>query len=104
MARKGGAVNFFAGIYPSGELRIDPNLIHYGEIALTGSHDYGPADFAAALRMLEHGMVRVGPLATHHYALGEIAVAFATARDQRGLKSIIHPGETEAGSDERAGS
>jgi L-iditol 2-dehydrogenase len=103
MARKGGAVNFFAGIYPPGELCIDPNLIHYGEIALTGSHDYGPAEFAAALRMLEYGIVRVGPLATHHYPLGDIATAYATARDQRGLKSIIHPGETEAGSDERAG-
>jgi L-iditol 2-dehydrogenase len=103
MARKGGAVNFFAGIYPPGELRIDPNLIHYAEIALTGSHDYRPAEFAAALRMLEHGMVRAGPLATHHYSLADIAVAFATAHDQRGLKSIVHPGETEAGSDKHAG-
>jgi L-iditol 2-dehydrogenase len=97
MARKGGTVNFFAGFYPPGELRIDPNLIHYGEISLTGSHNYGPAEFAAALRMLEQGIVRTGPLATHHFPLSQIATAFATARDQRGLKSIIQPDDTEAG-------
>jgi L-iditol 2-dehydrogenase len=96
MTRKGGTVCFFAGFYPPGELRIDPNLIHYSEISLTGSHNYGPAEFAAALRMLEQGIVRAGPLATHRFPLSQIATAFETARDQRGLKSIIQPDDTEA--------
>jgi L-iditol 2-dehydrogenase len=91
MARKGGYVNLFAGIYPPSELRIDPNVLHYGEISLTGSHDYAPAEFAEALRLLEYGMVKAGPLITHHFPLLKIADAFATSRDQRGLKSIVHP-------------
>jgi L-iditol 2-dehydrogenase len=91
MARKGGFVNLFAGIYPPSELRIDPNVLHYGEISLTGSHDYAPAEFAEALRLLEYGMVKAGPLITHHFPLLKIADAFATSRDQRGLKSIVHP-------------
>jgi L-iditol 2-dehydrogenase len=100
MARKGGFVNLFAGIYPPSELRIDPNVLHYGEISLTGSHDYAPAEFAQALRLLEYRMVRAAPLITHHYPLPEIADAFATARDQRGLKSIVHPGEAGEGAGE----
>jgi L-iditol 2-dehydrogenase len=97
MARKGGFVNLFAGIYPPTELRIDPNRLHYDEISLTGSHDYGPSEFTEALRLLEHGMIRVTPLMTHRYPLVEIAAAFATARDQAGLKSVIHPGQPEDG-------
>ena len=95
MARKGGVVNLFAGIYPQTELRLDPNLIHYREVILTGSHDYGPAEFAAALRLIEHKIVRVAPLVTHRYPLGDIAAAFETTHDQSGLKSIIHPDDNE---------
>ncbi len=95
MARKGGVVNLFAGIYPATELRLDPNLVHYSEISLTGSHDYAPAEFALALRLIEHGIVKVAPLVSNRYPLSDIAIAFETARDQRALKSIIHPHDTE---------
>lgn len=93
MTRKGGVVNLFAGIYPQAELRLDPNLIHYGEVTLTGSHDYGPAEFTAALRLIEHRIVSVAPLVTHRYPLDDIAAAFENTHDQRGLKSIVHPDE-----------
>ncbi len=96
MARKGGVVNVFAGIYPSAELRLDPNVIHYKEISLTGSHDYGPAEFVSALRLIEHRTVAVAPLVSHRFPLNEIADAFRTTREQRGLKSIIQPQATEA--------
>ena len=91
MVRKGGVVNVFAGIYPSAELRLDPNVIHYGEISLTGSHDYGPAEFASALRLIEHGIIAVAPLVSHRFPLDEIVHAFTATSEQHGLKSIIQP-------------
>jgi L-iditol 2-dehydrogenase len=91
MACKGGAVNLFAGFHPPTTLNLDPNLIHYNQVTLTGSHDYGPGEFATALRLLENGTVCVEPMVTGHYALHDIRLAFEATDTHQGLKSIVHP-------------
>ncbi|MET0133567.1 MAG: zinc-binding dehydrogenase [Kibdelosporangium sp.] len=89
MAARNGTVNLFAGTHPKGTFELDPDIPHYDQISLTGSHDFAPADFTAALRLLQFGMVDTGPLVTHRFGLEDVRAAFETTRAQTGLKSII---------------
>ena len=50
-------------------------------------------DLPRAIRLVESGGVRLGPLVTGRYALAEWPEAFAALQDQRGLKVIVNPGE-----------
>jgi L-iditol 2-dehydrogenase len=84
-----GTVNFFAGTYPPTTLAIDPNLIHYKQIRLTGSHDYTPFHFETALRFIEDGTVRVAPLISHTLPLAQVKEGFDIVAERQGLKVMI---------------
>ena len=84
-----GTVNFFAGTYPPATIEIDPNLIHYKQIRLTGSHDYTPHHFETALRFIQVGTVRVAPLISHELSLTQIAEGFDVVAGRVGLKVMI---------------
>jgi L-iditol 2-dehydrogenase len=86
-----GWVNIFAGTYPPAEISIDPNVIHYRQLRVTGSHDFTPHHFTTALRLIQFGIVRVAPLISHHFALAAVGDAFETTATRAGLKSMVHP-------------
>jgi len=86
-----GNVNLFAGSYPPPQLSLDPNLIHYQELTLTGSHHFTPFTFQRALKLLEHGLVQVKPLITHRLPLEQTQEGFDIVAGQRGLKVVIFP-------------
>lgn len=90
MAAINGWVNAFAGTYPAAEMQLDPNIIHYRQIRFTGSHDFTPHHFTTALKLIEHGIVRVTPLISHRFALDDVREAFETTANRRGLKSMVH--------------
>ena len=90
MAAINGWVNAFAGTYPPVEMPVDPNLIHYRQIRFTGSHDFTPHHFTTALKLIQHGIVRVVPLISHRFPLEEIRTAFETTANRGGLKSMVH--------------
>jgi L-iditol 2-dehydrogenase len=90
-------VNFFAGTYPPTSLDIDPNLIHYRQLRLTGSHDFTPLHFETALRFIEIGTVRVAPLISHELPLGRVKEGFDIVAGQRGLKVVVTMDGTSAG-------
>jgi len=89
MAGLCATVNFFAGTYPPATLALDPNLIHYKQIRLTGSHDYSPLDFQNALRLIELGLVKVAPLLSHELSLARVKEGFDIVARQEGLKVCI---------------
>ena len=89
MAGIGGGVNFFAGVYPPVTLDLDPNLIHYKQIRLTGSHDYSPFHFQTALRFIEMKTVEVVPLVSHRFPLEQVQEGFDIVAGQEGLKVMI---------------
>ena len=60
---------------------VSINVLLYGFI--------GP--FAAALRLLEMGLVDVAPLVTAHYRLAEAQEAFQHAARPGTLKVLVHP-------------
>lgn len=91
MAAINGWVNMFAGTYPPVEIPSDPNLIHYKQLRVTGSHDYTPHHFTTALRLIQFGIVRVAPLISHRWELDAVREAFETTAGRSGLKSIVLP-------------
>lgn len=98
MAAIGGEVNLFAGTYPPAEVLFDPNLVHYRQLRVTGSHDYTPHHFTAALRLIAFGIVRVAPLISHRFSLDKIERAFETSSGRSGLKAMVLPdGATSSG-------
>jgi L-iditol 2-dehydrogenase len=88
-----GTVNYFAGTYPPTTLEIDPNYLHYKQVRLTGSHDYTPHHFWTALRFIETGTVRVGPLISHELPLERVKEGFDIVAGRQGLKVMITMGE-----------
>lgn len=89
MAGINGTVNFFAGTYPPAKMDLDPNLIHYKQLIVTGSHDFTPHDFTMALKLIEHGIIKVEPLISNTLSLEHIAEGLDIVAETRGLKVVI---------------
>ncbi len=82
-------VNFFAGTYPPAKMELDPNLIHYKQIYLTGSHDFTPHNFTTALKIIDHNIVKVKPLISHVLPLENIKEGLDTVEGQKGFKVVV---------------
>jgi L-iditol 2-dehydrogenase len=91
VTRPGGRVNLFAGYGGTGEATIEANLIHYGELVVTGTNACTREDFRQALHLLSSGQFRAGPLVTHRFPLEQIAEAFETTRSGAGLRVVVEP-------------
>jgi len=91
MAALHGRVNLFAGSYPPPTLALSPNLIHYKELVLTGSHHFTPFTFQRALKLLQYGLVQVKPLISHRLPLDRTQEGFDIVVGQKGLKVIVFP-------------
>lgn len=88
----GGSLVIFAGIYPDTSVEINPNLIHYQEINITGSSDYTDQDFIEALKLIEEGHVDTEKLVTDIFLLEEVAQGMEFVGTNRGLKVVINIG------------
>lgn len=88
----GGRLNIFAGIYPVDPLNIDPNLIHYKELVLTGSADSTPEDMHEALRFIESREVLVEPLISHLLPLHRLDEGFQLVLGRVGMKVMVEVG------------
>jgi L-iditol 2-dehydrogenase len=91
MAAPTGVVNAFAGFYPDGKTNFDFNLVHYRQITITGSHDFLPRHFQAALRAIEEKTIRVEELISHVFSLKEIKKGLNLVARREGMKVIIVP-------------
>lgn len=84
-----GRVNFFAGTYPPTDIPMDPNLIHYRQLVVTGSHDFTPHHFTTALKLISFDIIKVEPLISHRFQLEGIVEAFETTAGRAGMKSMV---------------
>ena len=89
MAAIGASVNYFAGTYPPTTFPLDPNVIHYKQIRLTGSHDYTPMDFYSGLLFMSQGAVKVQELISHELPLAQVKEGFDIVAAQQGLKVMV---------------
>ena len=95
-ARIGGHVSFFAG-FPAGAMaQIDPNLVHYRELTVSGSANATLDDYASAVEALSNGHIDLSLLVTHEYALSDVASALDAVRTRAGLKVAVRPAGVNA--------
>ncbi len=76
MVCKGGRVLEFGGCPPGTEVKVDAELLHYGEVAVVGAFHATPTHFKKALNLIASGAVNVKPLVTRRMPLEEIGEAF----------------------------
>ena len=90
---RGGTVLFFAPTEPGASVPIPVNdLFWRNEVTLTSSYGGSPADYAAALELIQAGKIRVRDMITHRLGLAETGLGFQlVARAQDSLKVIIEP-------------
>jgi L-iditol 2-dehydrogenase len=88
-ARKCGRVNLFAGFDKDARVTVDPNLVHYNQLQLTGGSESRRRDYAEALTLVQQGRIEPGRLITHRFALDDYEEAFRVARERQGLKVLF---------------
>ena len=87
-----GYVNLFGGLPKDARpLSVLSNAIHYKECFVTGSHGSTPRQHSMAVHLLEKGLVRVGPLLTHHFSLDQVNEALETMEKCKGMKVTMYP-------------
>ncbi|MEM2896235.1 MAG: zinc-binding dehydrogenase [Candidatus Bathyarchaeia archaeon] len=91
MLDKCGTVVLFGGVWPKQEIKIDPNLIHYNEINITGSFDRTRDSFAKAIKLIDLGLVKTKPLISHRLSLEEAQKGFELVRNGNSVKVMIFP-------------
>jgi len=91
IARKNGTIILFGGTVPPESVEINPNIIHYGEIIITGSTDYTRDDFRVAIGLINNHRLRLKELITHVFPLEKLKEAFETVVAKKGLKVMVHP-------------
>jgi len=87
----GGRIVIFAGLYPPTTIEFDPNILHYKEALVMGSHAYRPIEFQRALYVLESGYVNVKKIVSHVLPLEKLEEGFNISERTLGLKVIIKP-------------
>jgi len=92
MARRGGRIVLFGGLPKADPMvRLNANLIHYGEQVLMGAFSYHPRFHEQALEVLRRKVVRAELFVTHTRPLSRIAEAFAIAASGEALKVMVEP-------------
>lgn len=92
LLRKGGILNLFGG-FPAGQkTEIDPNVIHYEEVWVTGTTACTRSQYGKALELISSGELDLKPIISHVYRLKDILEAFQTVAKGEGIKAIVQPG------------
>ncbi len=76
MASRGGTVLEFGGCPPDTQIKLDTELLHYGELTVRGAFHATPTHFKKALNLIASGALDVKPLVTRRMPLDEIREAF----------------------------
>ncbi len=76
LVRKGGTVLEFGGCPPGTEIKLDAELLHYGEVTVLGTFHTTPLHFKKALNLIASRKIDVRPLITRKMRLEDIKEAF----------------------------
>jgi len=91
-----GRVVIFGGVPEGTIVELNPNLLHYSEIELTGSSWIGrpphhnPRLYPLALELIASKEIDVGKLITHRFPLEDLHKAFELVANKKALKAIIN--------------
>jgi L-iditol 2-dehydrogenase len=76
---KGGWMCLYGSIHPKGMLAIDPNLVHYNELVVTGSFSHTKASFRQAVSLLSQGQIDTAPFISQRVKFPDMQYAFERA-------------------------
>jgi L-iditol 2-dehydrogenase len=76
LVRKGGAVLEFGGCPPGTEIKLNAEMLHYGETKVMGAFHATPLHFKKALNLIASRVIDVRPLITRKMQLDQIKEAF----------------------------
>jgi len=89
VVKRSGKISLFAGFDAGSSISVDPNLIHYKQLRITGASESRRRDFAEALELVTQGKIDPAPLITHRFSLQDHKEAFRVAGDGSGLKVLF---------------
>jgi len=89
VVKRSGKVSLFAGFDAGASVTIDPNLIHYKQLHISGAPESRRGDFAEALSLVTRAKVDPSPLIAHRFSLDQYRKAFQMAADRSALKVIF---------------
>jgi L-iditol 2-dehydrogenase len=78
LVRKGGTVLEFGGCPQGTEIKVNTEMLHYGEATIMGAFHATPLHFRKALNLISSRTIDVRPLITKRMKLEEITQAFQT--------------------------
>lgn len=92
LVRKGGTVLEFGGCPPGTEIKVDTELLHYGEVTIMGAFHATPAHFKKALNLIASATINVKPLVTRRMPLEKTREAFdVLGSSKTEIKIAIQP-------------
>jgi len=91
MVKDAGTLLIFGGVPPGTSMNIDPNLIHYSEINVTGSIDSTIAEFKKALELISKKIIDVNSMISHRISLENIMKGFELIEKKESIKVIVKP-------------
>ena len=78
----------FAGFPPNQTVPFDPNLVHYGEISLTGSQNATLDQYRRTIAMLPN-VPHIDEVVTNRYDIEHGPEAYTSRLAMDGLKSLV---------------
>ncbi|MEM2987206.1 MAG: zinc-binding dehydrogenase, partial [Nitrososphaerota archaeon] len=91
IVRRGGRINFFAGLPSKEAVPLDTNVIHYKQITVLGTSMSTPYEFKKTLDIVSSKLIDVKPLITHRLKLIEGLKGFEMATKLESLKVMLYP-------------
>lgn len=88
LVRRQGVINMFAGFPLHQTVPFDPNVIHYGEINLTGSQNATTDQYRRTLAMFAH-VPHIDEVITNRYGIERAPEAYSSRLAMDGLKSLV---------------
>jgi L-iditol 2-dehydrogenase len=92
LVRKGGTVLEFGGCPPGTEIKVNAEMLHYGQQTVMGVFHATPLHFRKALNLIASRTIDVRPLVTRRMKLDDIREAFETLSTSKNeVKIAIAP-------------
>jgi L-iditol 2-dehydrogenase len=86
--RRQGYIGLFAGFPPETIVNLDPNVIHYSEIILTGSQNATIDQYRRTLELLPT-LPDLRQIVSHSFGIEDAPKAYETRLEHEGLKSEV---------------
>jgi L-iditol 2-dehydrogenase len=86
--RRQGLIGLFGGFPPQSILDLDPNIIHYNELILTGSQNATIDQYRRTLELLPR-LDDLRQIVTHSFTIDDAPKAYESRLERDGLKSEV---------------